>query len=106
MLGFDPVRLGEYLEASPDTRTAGATVYGRPGDPGSQGVLTWLADHSVPAILVDVDQHPLTHQELWQLLVLPGNANVRTPYTLVDGAVVLGNDRRRLEELLASRPHS
>jgi hypothetical protein len=102
VLGYDPVRLGEYLEQSPAARTEGATVHGRSGDPGTRGVLDWLAEHGVPAILVDVDAHPMTRDELWQLLEIP-NANVRTPFTEIDGIVILGNDRRRLEEVLAAR---
>ncbi len=102
VLGYDPVRLGEYLEQFPEARADGATVYGRPGDPSTQGVLDWLAEHGVPATLVNVDERPMTRDELWQLLEIPG-ANIRTPLTDIDGVVVLGNDRRRLEEVLAGR---
>jgi hypothetical protein len=102
VLGYDPVRLGEYLEQFPDARTTGATVHGRPGDASTQGVLDWLAERGVPATLVDVDAQPMTRDELWDLLAIP-NSNVRTPYTEIDGVVVLGNDRRRLAEVLASR---
>ena len=102
VLGYDPVRLGEYLEQLPQVRTDGATVHGRPGDASTQGVLDWLAEHGVPATLVDVDEHPMTREELWQLLEIP-NANIRTPFTEIDGTVILGNDRWRLEEVLAER---
>jgi hypothetical protein len=56
----------------------------------------------VPATLMDVDEYPMTREELWQLLEIP-NANIRTPFTEIDGMVILGNDRRRLEEVLAGR---
>jgi len=102
VLGYDPVRLGEYLEQLPQTRTDGATVYGQPGDASTRGVLDWLAEHGVRARLIDVDKHPMTREELWQLLEIP-NANIRTPFTEIDGMVILGNDRRRLEEVLAGR---
>ncbi len=103
VLGYDPVRLGEYLAGDPAAARQGATVYGRPGEAGTAGVLAWLAEHGVPATLVDVDATPLSREELWDLLKLPGDANVRTPFTRIDGTVVLGNDRRRLEEVLARR---
>jgi hypothetical protein len=102
VLGYDPVRLGEYLEQYPEIPTQGATIYGRPGEASTQAVLDWLAERGVPATLVDVDAQPMSREELWQILEIP-NSNVRTPFTEVDGTVILGNDRRRLEEVLAGR---
>ena len=101
VMGYDPVRLGENLEEYPEAQVDGVTVYCRPGDSGTQGVLDYLRERSVPATLVDVDREPMSRDELWRLLEIPGH-NIRTPFTEVNGTVVLGNDRRRLEEVLAS----
>ena len=100
VLGYDPLRLGENVAEQPAARETGVTVYGVPDDPSTVGVLAWLQEHGVPATLVDVTQRPLTAAELWALLELPGQ-NVRVPYTIVDDAVVLGNDRARLTATLA-----
>lgn len=102
VMGYDPIRLDENLADNPDARTSGVTVYGRPGDRGTEGVLTHLRGQNVPATLVDLDQTPFSREALWQFLEIP-NANIRTPFTDVDGTVVLGNDRQRLDEVLGGR---
>jgi hypothetical protein len=84
------------------------TVHGRPDDPSTAAVLSWLGEQGVPATLADVAAAPLTPEAVWALLELPGN-NVRVPFTLIDDAVVLGNDQGRLTAALAEhgyhRPH-
>jgi arsenate reductase-like glutaredoxin family protein len=101
VMGYDPVRLGENLAQYPEAAADGVTVYGRSGDSSTQGVLDYLRERAIPATLVDVDREPMSRDELWRLLEIPGQ-NIRTPFTVIDGTVVLGNDRRRLEEVLAS----
>ena len=99
VMGYDPLRLEENLSEFPEARD-GVTVYGRPGEASTDGVLDYLRGHAIPTTLVDVDRQPLSRDALWELLQIP-QANVRTPFTRVDDTVVLGNDRRRLAEVLA-----
>lgn len=101
VMGFDPIRVDENLAQYGDGVSA-ATVYGQPGDRGTEDTLAHLRDRGVRATLRDTGREPLTADELWQLLEMPGK-NIRTPFTDVDGIVVIGNDRRRLQEVLASR---
>ena len=98
-MGYDPLRLEENLTEFPEARD-GVTVYGRRGEASTDGVLDYLRAHAIPTTLVEVDREPLTRDALWELLQIP-QANVRTPFTRVDDTVVLGNDRRRLAEVLA-----
>jgi arsenate reductase-like glutaredoxin family protein len=99
VLGFDPIRLQERLEEDPEGAHQGATVYGRPLDSSTERVLEYLAEHGVTARLVDLDVHPVSKEDLVEMLSIP-NAGNRAAYTSIDGTVVLGYDIPRLREIL------
>ena len=96
VLGYDPIRLQEYLAAEPE---APVIAHVRWGEPSSEQLLQYLHDESIPHAARDVDAEPLSSDELWQLLTIPGS-NIRTPYTLVGDEVVLGYDIPKLGRLL------
>lgn len=97
VLGFDPVRLRENLDAQP----AGVpvVVHVRPGDESSEQLLAHLIAEKIPHAVRNVDEDPMSGEELWGLLTIPGH-NVRTPYTLVGDQLVFGYDVPRLKRLL------
>ncbi|HLY67788.1 MAG TPA: hypothetical protein VKU60_19775 [Chloroflexota bacterium] len=99
VLGYDPIRLAERLDGD---YSQGATVYGRPCDAGTDGVLAYLREHRVASTLVDVDTQALPKDELIAMLTIPPAGN-RTPYTLVDGTLVLGYDIPRLEQVFGRK---
>ena len=101
VMGHDPIRLDENLADNPTARTAGVVVYGHPAEESTRGVLAHLKAQGVPTRLVDLAREPFTRQTLWELLEIPGH-NIRTPFTLVDDQVVLGNDRQRLATVLGT----
>jgi arsenate reductase-like glutaredoxin family protein len=96
VLGYDPVRLRENREAQPD---ASITVHARQGDDSSERLLAHLRAETIPHAVRDVDADPLSVEELWELLTIPGQ-NVRTPYTIVGDEVVLGYDIPKLQRVL------
>jgi arsenate reductase-like glutaredoxin family protein len=90
--GCDLLRLDERFDVRPGARQDGAVVYGRPSDRGSQHIVEYCRSHGIPVELVDVDEHPLSRDELWDLLYFPGSGIIQSPLTVVDGEVVLGYD--------------
>ena len=96
VLGYDPLRLRENREASPD---APIVAHVRPGDPSSEQLLAHLRAEHIPHAVREVDADPLPTEELWRLLTIPG-LNVRTPYTVVGDEVILGYDIPKLQRLL------
>jgi arsenate reductase-like glutaredoxin family protein len=99
VLGYDPIRLQERLDEEPEAARTGVKVYGRPADPSTRRVLEFLQQRAIPARLIDLDQQPLSKQDLVEMLTIPSGGN-RAAYTAVDGTVVLGYDIPRLEEVL------
>lgn len=97
VLGFDPVRLGEYLQEQPE---APVIAHVRPGDPSSEQLRAHLRDAGIAHAVRNVDADPMSVEELWGLLSIPGR-NIRTPYTVVGDELVLGYDVLKLERVLA-----
>jgi arsenate reductase-like glutaredoxin family protein len=98
VLGFDPVRLHEYLDTEPD---APVVVHLRPGEPSSQQLLAHLQARGVAHAVRNVDEDPLSLEELWGLLTIP-DRGLRTPYTVIGDELVLGYDIPKLERLLVA----
>lgn len=96
VLGFDPLRLQEYLDEDPDARVV---AYVREGDPSSMQLLAHLRAMAIPHEVRDVDANPPSDEELWNLLTIPGR-NLRTPYTLIGDELVFGYDIPKLSRLL------
>jgi hypothetical protein len=96
VLGFDPIRLQEYLDEDPNARVV-ANV--RVGDPSSDLLLEHLRKKGIAHQVRQVDEDPRAIGELWDLLTIPGR-NIRTPYVQVDGQLVLGYDIPKLQRLL------
>jgi arsenate reductase-like glutaredoxin family protein len=90
--GCDLLRLDERFEIRPGAREDGAVVYGRQSDHGKQLILDYCRSRSIPVELVDIDQEPLSRDELWDLLFMPGSGIIQSPLTVVDDQVVLGYD--------------
>jgi arsenate reductase-like glutaredoxin family protein len=100
VLGFDPVRLREYLQEEPE---APVIAHVRQGEPSSEQLLAHLRTEAIAHAVRDVDTDPLSLEELWQLLVIPGRG-LRTPYTVVGDELVLGYDIPKLERVLGLTP--
>jgi arsenate reductase-like glutaredoxin family protein len=96
VLGFDPIRFREYYDASPN---APVIAHVRKGDASCDQLLAYLRAEGIPHALRDVDEDPLSIEELWRLLTIPGR-NVKTPYTVVGDELVLGYDIPKLERVL------
>jgi len=96
VLGFDPIRFREYYDASSN---APVIAHVRKGDVSSDQLLTYLRAEGIPHAVRDVDEDPLSIEELWHLLTIPGR-NVKTPYTVVGDELVLGYDIPKLERVL------
>lgn len=96
VLGFDPIRFKEYRDASPD---APVIAHVRRSDESSDQLLAHLRAEGVPHATRDVDEDPMSVEELWGLLTIPGR-NVKTPYTVVGDELVLGYDIPKLERVL------
>jgi arsenate reductase-like glutaredoxin family protein len=96
VLGFDPIRLGEYLAEDPSSRVV---VYVRPGEPSSEQLLAHLKAQGIAHEVRNVDTDPPTDEELWNLLTIPGR-NLRTPYTLIGDELIFGYDVPKLARLL------
>jgi arsenate reductase-like glutaredoxin family protein len=90
--GGDLIRLEERLEIRPGAKEDGCVVWGRPTDTGTQRVLEFCRERHIPVQLVHLDVHPLTRDELWDLLYFPESGILQSPLTVVDGQVVLGYD--------------
>jgi len=58
----------------------------------------WLSQHNIPFVERNVATDPTALQELERLDVFS------TPATLVDGQLVVGFNKKRLEDLLDLRP--
>ena len=96
VLGFDPVRLREYLG---EDAQAPVIVHGRDGDLSSDQLIAHLRAEGIPHALRDVDQDPLSLAELWGMLIIPSRG-LRTPYTVIGDELVLGCDIPKLERVL------
>jgi arsenate reductase-like glutaredoxin family protein len=96
VLGFDPVRLHEYLDEDPNLPVV---AHVRADDPSSDRLFEHLKSKGIAHRLRDVDAEPLSDKELWEMLTIPGR-NIRTPYLQVDGQLVLGYDVPKLQRLL------
>src|SRR5437773_5926087 len=96
VLGFDPVRLGEYLAEDP---SSAVVAHIRPGEESSEQLLAHLREKGIAHSVRNVDEEPLSDQELWGLLTIPGR-NLRTPYTVIGDELVLGYDIPKLARLL------
>jgi arsenate reductase-like glutaredoxin family protein len=101
--GCDLLRIDERVQRDPAAaRAAGATVWGWPEQQSTRLVLDYLSQQAVPTTLVDMLRQPLAPDELWDLLYIPQQGIIRSPFTVVDGQVVLGFDldwlRRALGE--------
>ena len=72
------------------------TVYTTPTCPFCQQVKMYLAQRGVPFREVDVSQDPAAAMEMVRI---SGQRGV--PVTVIDGQVIVGFDRRRLEQALA-----
>jgi arsenate reductase-like glutaredoxin family protein len=96
VLGFDPLRLQEYLDEDPTSRVV---AYVRKGEPSSEQLLAHLKAKNIKHEVRDVDTNPPTDQELWDLLTIPGR-NLRTPYTLIGDELIFGYDIPKLARLL------
>ena len=96
VLGFDPIRFREYYDASPN---APVIAHVRPGDISSDQLLAYLHAEGIDHAIRNVDEDPLSTEELWYLLTIPGR-NVKTPYTVVGDELVLGYDIPKLERVL------
>ena len=57
VLGFDPIRLGEYLDEDP---SAPIVAHVRPGDPDSEHLLEHLRAKGVAHTVRNVDAEPLS----------------------------------------------
>ncbi len=102
--GCDLLRIDERVQRDPAAvRAVGATVWGRPRETGTQLVLDYLGRQSVPTLLVDVLERPLSTEELWHVLYIPDQGIIRSPFTVVDGQVVLGFDLEWLRGALGER---
>lgn len=99
VLGYDPIRLREYREAEPE---APVVAHVRTGEPSSEQLLAHLRAEGVAYAVRDVDEEPLSLEELWGLLIIPGRG-LRTPYTVIGDELVLGYDIPKLERLLGDR---
>jgi len=99
--GCDLLRISERVQRDPAAaRAAGATVWGWPDEQNTRLVLDYLGQQAVPVTLVDVRRQPLAPDELWDLLYIPGQGIIRSPFTVVDGQVVLGFDLEWLRRAL------
>ena len=100
--GCDLLRIAERVQRDPAARAAGATIWGWPEQQSTRLVLDYLSQQAVPTTFVDVLLQPLAPDELWDLLYIPAQGIIRSPFTVVDGQVVLGFDldwlRRALGE--------
>ncbi len=96
VLGFDPLRLSEYLAEDPSSKVV---AYVRKGEPSSEQLLAHLKEQGIPHEVRDVDVDPPTDEELWNLLTIPGR-NLRTPYTLIGDELIYGYDVPKLARLL------
>jgi hypothetical protein len=96
VLGFDPLRLQEYLDEDPSSQVV---AYVRKGEPSSEQLLAHLNAKGIKHEVRDVDVDPPTDQELWDLLTIPGR-NLRTPYTLIGDELIFGYDIPKLARLL------
>jgi len=96
VLGFDPLRLQEYLDEDPASRVV---AYVRKGEASSEQLLAHLNAKNIKHEVRDVDTDPPTDQELWDLLTIPGR-NLRTPYTLIKDELIYGYDIPKLARLL------
>ena len=96
VLGFDPIRLREYRDASPE---APVIAHVRDGDISSSHLLDHLRSEGIPHAVRDLDMDPISIEELWRLLTIPGR-NIKTPYTVVGDELVLGYDIPKLERVL------
>jgi arsenate reductase-like glutaredoxin family protein len=101
VLGFDPIRLRENIESQPPGAPVVAHI--RPGEESSEALVAHLRAEDIPHAVRDVDEEPLSAEELWGLLTIPGR-NVRTPYTLVGDDLVFGYDIPKLSRLLGIVP--
>jgi arsenate reductase-like glutaredoxin family protein len=102
--GCDLLRIDERVQRDPAAaRAAGATVWGRPAEQSTRLVLEYFRQHAIPATLVDMLQEPLSCDELWDLLYIPRQGIIRSPFTVVDGQVVLGFDLEWLRRALAEQ---
>jgi arsenate reductase-like glutaredoxin family protein len=97
VLGFDPLRLQEYLDEDPSSRVV---AYVRKGEQSSEQLLAHLKARNIKHEVRDVDADPPTDQELWDLLTIPGR-NLRTPYTLIGDELIFGYDIPKLSRLLS-----
>jgi hypothetical protein len=97
VLGFDPIRLQENIDAQPVGAPIVAHV--RRGEESSEQLLGHLRSQGIPHAVRLVDEEPLSAEELWGLLTIPGH-NIRTPYTLVGDDLVFGYDIPKLRRLL------
>ena len=102
VLGFDPVRLREYLD---EDANAPVIAHVRQGDASSEQLLTHLREQGIAHAVRDVDVDSMSLEELWQALVIPGRG-LRTPYTVVGDELVLGYDIPKLERVLGLTPSS
>jgi len=98
--GCDLLRLDERFEIRPGAREDGAAVYGRPNDRGTELILDYCQLHGIPVELVNLDERPLSRDELWDLLYMPGSGIIQSPLTVVDGQVVLGYDLEWLKDAM------
>jgi arsenate reductase-like glutaredoxin family protein len=96
VLGFDPLRLKEYMDEDPSNEVV---AYVRKGEPSSEQLLAHLKAQNIAHEVRDVDANPPTDEELWDLLTIPGR-NLRTPYTLIQDELVYGYDIPKLARLL------
>jgi arsenate reductase-like glutaredoxin family protein len=102
--GCDLLRIDERVQRDPAAaRAAGATVWGRPGEQSTRLVLDYFSQQAVPTTLVDVLRQPLAPGELWDLLYIPQQGIIRSPFTVVDGQVVLGFDLEWLRRALGEQ---
>jgi arsenate reductase-like glutaredoxin family protein len=102
--GCDLLRIDERVQRDPAAaRAAGATVWGRPDEQSTRLVLDYLSQQVVPTTFVDVLRQPLAPDELWDLLYIPQQGIIRSPFTVVDGQVVLGFDLEWLRRALGEQ---
>jgi arsenate reductase-like glutaredoxin family protein len=99
VLGFDPIRLQEYLDAEPG---APVVAHVRNGEVSSEQLLAHLETKAIPYAVREVDADPLSLEELWGLLTIPARG-LRTPYTVIGDELVLGYDVPKLQRLLGDR---
>src|SRR5437764_973450 len=78
VMGHDRIRAQERIDELSEAGPVEAAVYGRPSDTSTQGMLAFFKERQIPATFRDVDAQPLSVDELWKLVALPGQ-NVMTP---------------------------